>query len=243
MKIGPINAASPSPLDAGGRFDRASASRLARRWVDMGLDGVFVLGSMGEGMLLRDQDRDALVTAAAEDVGGRVTVFAGTADASAARMTERALRYARLGADCAVLCIPTNATPKQGVADVLAAADACPIPCAYYDAPFNTASALVVDEVLQILAHPNVVAFKDSSGSPLLAQAVTSPRHRPPGVRLLSGVEYHTAYSALLGYDGVLHGGGVLTARLVRRAWDLARAGRIEDAMALDRECSLTLAR
>jgi 4-hydroxy-tetrahydrodipicolinate synthase len=242
LKIGPINAASPSPFGADGSFDRASAKKLAQRWTAVGLDGVFVLGSMGEGLVLPDRDRDALVEAALEDVGGRIAVFAGTADASATKMRERALRYARMGADCAVLCIAPNTTPKQAVDEVLGIAEACPIPCAYYEAPFNTGTPLVLEEVLRILSHPNVVAFKDSSGNALLAQGVTAPEYRPDGVALLAGVEYHTTYSAMLGYDGVLHGGGVLTAALVRRTWELAKAGRLDEALVLDRESSLTLA-
>jgi 4-hydroxy-tetrahydrodipicolinate synthase len=242
LKIGPINAASPAPLDASGAFDRASARKLAQRWRAIGLDGVFVLGSMGEGLVLADRDRDALVQAALEDAGDRMKVFVGTADSSAARMRERALRYARFGAPCVVLNITPNAAPKQAVAEVLSVADACPVPCAYYEAPFNTGTALVLEELLQILEHPNIVAFKDSSGNALIAQGITAPQYRPAGVALLSGTEYHTTYSAMLGYDGVLHGGGVLTGALVRRTWDLAKAGRLDEAMALDRESSLTLA-
>ena len=61
---------------------------------------------MGEGLVLSDRDRDALVASAVEDAGDRLTIFAGVADSSMSRMRERALRYAAMGAHCVVICIP-----------------------------------------------------------------------------------------------------------------------------------------
>ena len=63
-----------------------------------------------------------------------------------------------------------------------------------------------------------------------------------PGVALLDGVEYRTAFSRALGYGGVLHGGGALTGRRVRAIWDSAGAGNLAAALALDRQNALFLA-
>jgi 4-hydroxy-tetrahydrodipicolinate synthase len=242
LPIGPVNAATPTPLNPEGEFDCPSAQRLCRRWFDMSLDGVLLLGSMGEGDLLSDAARCAFLQTALTETGDRLTIFASAADRSRQRMKERALAYAGMGAHCIVLCAPPGVSPQRAVDDVKAVADACPIPCAYYDVPARTGVALSLQDILSILAHPNIVAFKDSSTSEVIAQGVTSPERRPNGVRLLDGVEYRAAYSAALGYDGVLHGGGVLTARRVRRIWELAQAGRFREALALDRENALFLA-
>ena len=242
LQIGPINAATPAPLLPDGRLDRSSVKKLAQRWRDVGLDGVFVLGSIGEGLVLSDDVRNEFVEASLEATDRRITIFAGTSDSSRQRMRERAIRYARMGAHCIVLCIPAGIAPAKGVADVLAVAEACPAPCAYYENPFNTITALVLDELLEILAHPNIVALKDSSNNALIAQALTSPKHRPRDVKLLYGIEYATTFAAGVGYDGVLHGGGVLTGRRVRQIWDLARRGEHLQALALERELSLCLA-
>ena len=241
LNIGTINAATVTPLKSDGGLDEASARRLCARWLDLGLDGVLLLGSMGEGMLLPERTRDAFVETAVSAVGGRLALFASAADVSAPRMIERARRYARMGADCTVLCIPPNAAPARGVAEVLAAADACEGPCAYYDVPANTGTALTLTEILQILRHENIRACKDSSGNSLLAQALNSPDHRPPHVKILDGTEYHTLFSVDMGYDGVLHGGGGLTGRWVRAIWEAARQGQREQALAMDRQRCLFL--
>jgi dihydrodipicolinate synthase/N-acetylneuraminate lyase len=242
LQIGPINAASPTPLNADGELDRPSARRLSRRWLDLQLDGVFVLGSMGEGGLLSDATRTAFLEMALDEAGDNLAIFVSAADSSLARMRERALTCAKMGAPCVVLCIAPGVSPARAVDDVKRIADACPVPCAYYDVPSRTGTALALNDILRILAHPNIVAFKDSSTSEVIAQGVTSSEFRPIGVSILDGVEYRTAVSAALGYDGVLHGGAVLTARRVRAIWELAQAGRFREAFELDRENALFLA-
>ena len=157
-------------------------------------------------------------------------------------MRERALRYAAMGAPCVVLCVPAGASTQGAINDVKRTADACPAPCAYYDVPARTGLALTLDEILSILSHSNIVAMKDSSGNALTAQGITAKQYRVPGVALLDGCEYRTAFSQALGYDGVLHGGGALTGLRVRAIWRLAESGRLRDAIELDRENSLFLA-
>src|SRR5689334_16082752 len=98
LKIGPIHAATPTPLSPDGQLDRASVPKLARHWIDIGLDGVMLNGTMGEGMYLPDATRDAFVEVALEHAGTKLTIFATAADMSRARMRERALRYAKMGA-------------------------------------------------------------------------------------------------------------------------------------------------
>ncbi|MGA2329832.1 MAG: dihydrodipicolinate synthase family protein [Bryobacteraceae bacterium] len=242
LQIGPINAATPTPLNSDGGFDRGSARRLCRRWIDLQLDGVLILGNMGEGGLVSDETRSSFIETALAEAGDKLTIFVSAADASLHRMRERALAYASMGAPCVVLCIAPGVAPQRAVDDVKRIADACPVPCAYYDAPSRTGTALMLNEILSILAHPNIVAFKDSSASEVIAQGVTSRQYRPAGVSILDGVEYRTAFSAALGYDGVLHGGGVLTACRVRAIWDLAKAGRFREALELDRQNALFLA-
>lgn len=57
VKIGVMNAASPTPLTADGALDRDSAKRLCRRWLDVDLDGVLAKdGRMREAFTL-DRER------------------------------------------------------------------------------------------------------------------------------------------------------------------------------------------
>ena len=242
LTIGMINAASPTPLQKDGTFDRDSARRLCRRWLDVGLDGVLLLGSMGEGLLLPPSVRTAFVETALEEVGDQVTLFVSTMDRSFTAMSERALQYSSMGVPYVMLSAAVGESSHQTVEHMLRLAETCPAPCAYYEVPAVTGVSLCVRELEQIMAHENIHALKDSSSNAFIAQALTSSEHRS-GVKLLDGVEYRTAYSAGLGYDGVIHGGGVMTGRRVRCIWEKATSGHMREAFNLDRENSVFLGR
>ena len=75
LYIGPINAATPTPFLPGGSLDPASARRLASHWVELHLDGVLLLGNVGEGALIADRDREAFLEIALAEAGDRLTIF------------------------------------------------------------------------------------------------------------------------------------------------------------------------
>src|SRR5579871_2578379 len=163
LRIGPINAATPTPLNTCGRLDYDSARRLAARWLNVELDGVLLLGNMGEGSLIASEDRRAFLELALAEVGDRLTIFACAADTSRERMREQALLYASMGAHCVVLAIPRGVSSNRGIADVKSVAESCPVPCGYYEVPAATGVALNVQEISCLLSHENIVALKDSS--------------------------------------------------------------------------------
>jgi len=241
-RFGPINAATPTPLMPDGSLDRDSAKKLCKRWLDIRLDGAFLLGSMGEGPYLSNEARNAFVEVALDEVGDQITLLACAGDDSRSQMMERALRYAGMGVHCVVLYLPPKVPAPEAIADVLAVADACPVPCAYYEIPARTGTPLVVDEIKTILAHENINVLKDSSNYALIQQALASEQHRPAGCCLWDGNEYHAVFTHLAGYDGLLHGGAALTGLWVRRIWELMEEGKYQEAEDLDRKKALFLA-
>lgn len=241
--IGPINAALPTPLDTNKNLDEESLRRLCSHCIEIGLDGIFILGSMGEGTLLPESARARAVEIVQEELGSRdIKIFVSAADVSAERMRERAERYASLGADYAILMIPQNLSIEKGIDELHRVADSSEIPCGYYEVPVVTQRALSFNQLKRVLAHDNIHIFKDSSNNALFAQGISEGLLKEANVTTLDGVEFRAAFSARLGYDGVLHGGGALTARRVRRIWQLVSDGRLEEAIELDRRNSLFLA-
>src|SRR6185369_826148 len=97
----------------------------------IGLDGVLLLGSMGEGMLLDESIRTSFVETALADAGGQLSIFVSVADHTAEQMRERAIRYARMGASCLVLAAPVGISAAEAVKQVLDLCDTSTIPCAY----------------------------------------------------------------------------------------------------------------
>ncbi len=243
VELGVIHAATPTPVMPNGELDKAGAKKLFKRMVDIKLDGVLLLGTMGEGSLLPESTREDFVESAVKDLKGKLNLLANASDSSRSRMLAQSKRYEALGVDCIVLCLTPKVSMRKAIEDVHAVAESMDIPCVFYNIPATTGQTPVLDEINEILSHPNIIALKESSGNSLIAQGLTQKNGRPDGVKIFDGDEYRSAYSAMLGFDGVLHGGGVVTAKIVREIW---RCGQVSDwmqATELDRLKSLCLAK
>ena len=131
--------------------------------------GIVVLGSTGEAILLSDQERrDVLKTALAAAAPNKVMI-AGTGVESAhgtLRLTEYA---AELGYDAAMVRTPHYYKKQMFAANLLAfyrtVADRSALPIIIYNFPQATGYDIPAEVVIELSAHPNVVAIKESSGN------------------------------------------------------------------------------
>ena len=88
-------------------LDLESWTHLVSFMVDLGVDGVTILGVLGESNRLRDEERATLISTAVAVVSGRVPVIVGTSH-SGTRVVQELSRFAQdLGAD-AVMLTPTK---------------------------------------------------------------------------------------------------------------------------------------
>ncbi|MHC4874557.1 MAG: dihydrodipicolinate synthase family protein [Planctomycetota bacterium] len=122
MELGIMHGATPTPIMADGSLDKDGAEKLCKRLIDIDLDGVLLLGTMGEGPYLPDTTRNDLVEYAADKVKGKVTIFTSVADSSRERMIERAKRYEKMGTDIIVICCTPKVSLGKAIADVKAVA-------------------------------------------------------------------------------------------------------------------------
>src|SRR5690554_5917422 len=88
----------PTPFTPDGRLDEESLARLTRFLVARGVDGVTVLGFLGEAHKLSEAEQDVVVTVTVQAAGGRVPVFAGASAGGVKVGVERGLRFVELGA-------------------------------------------------------------------------------------------------------------------------------------------------
>jgi 4-hydroxy-2-oxoglutarate aldolase len=131
--------------------------------------GIVVLGSTGEAILLSDQERrDVLKTALGAAAPNKVMI-AGTGIESAhetLRLTEYA---AELGYDAAMVRTPHYYKKQMLPANLLAfyrtVADRSALPVIIYNFPQATGYDIPAEIVIELSAHPNVVAIKESSGN------------------------------------------------------------------------------
>src|SRR6202795_2789246 len=131
--------------------------------------GIVVLGSTGEAILLSDQERrDVLTTALAAAAPSKVMI-AGTGVESA-HGTLRLPEYAaELGYDAALVRTPHYYKKQMLPANLLAfyctVADRSPLPIIIYNLPQATGTQMPAELVIELAAHPYIVAIKESSGN------------------------------------------------------------------------------
>ncbi|WIV66023.1 dihydrodipicolinate synthase family protein [Natrialbaceae archaeon AArc-T1-2] len=153
-------------------YDRTAAH--ARFVVDRGVHGVFPLGTNGEFPLLSDSERDRVIEAVVDEVGGEVPVIAGVGAPSTHRTVAHAEHAERVGADGVVVVTPYY-YPLEGDAAVehyRAVAEAVSLPVYVYHIPGRTGNALSLETFDEIADLDAVAGMKDSSKDvPWLLQA------------------------------------------------------------------------
>ena len=138
---------------------------MVKHLVDGGVDGIFLLGTTGEGPHLSYAIRRELVKETCRLVKGRVPVLVGITETD----IEDAIAFAKdcksFGAAGVVAAPPYyfKLTQAECAAWYTELADRLPVPLVIYDMPAHTDTTLEPATVAKLAAHPNIVAMKDSS--------------------------------------------------------------------------------
>jgi 4-hydroxy-tetrahydrodipicolinate synthase len=222
-----------SPLTAGGTIDAAGLAAHVDRLIEGGVDGIFVLGTSGEGPLLGVDHTRQVIQRTAAAAGGRVPVLAGALEPSTLRTTEAIRIASDYGADAAVVTTPYYIeADDSGIRDhFLNVASRSPLPVVLYNIPSKTHHTLTPAIVAELVGTPNIVGIKDSHGDWDAFQRLLALRR--PGFSVLQGAEFLSARSVLAGADGLVPGLSNVFPALFAALLAAGRAGNSEEAQAL----------
>ena len=160
-------AASVTPLrDAGAELDESAFEPLVDFFVDAGLDGVLVLGTAGEGILLEERERRLVADLFLQAADSRLQMAVQCGAQTTAETVTLAAHAAEVGADAVVVIGPPyfRLDERAQHAHFLAAALAC-APLAFYVYEFESTSGYAVAPgVLERLRDdaPNLAGLKVS---------------------------------------------------------------------------------
>lgn len=151
-------------------FDDASMRRMIGFMASLGVDGVTVLGVLGEANRMSDREREAIVRCAVDAAAGRVPVIVGVSHPGTRATIELAAMAAELGAK-AVMVAP-SAEPVPGDARVAEyygrVCEAASVDVVLQDHPASTAVHMTVPLIARIVGDcPRIACVK--------AEAVPSP--------------------------------------------------------------------
>lgn len=183
--FGTVIPAMVTPFHEDGSIDLDSAQRLAVALVDGGCDGILVSGTTGESPTTHGPEKEQLVRAVVEAVGGRAKVMAGAGSNDTAHAVRMAKSAADAGADSLLVVSPYYNRPSQdGVAThIETIASATDLPVMVYDIPGRTGVAIGPECSARIAKHQNILAFKDATGDPVGG----TRRGREVGMEVYSG--------------------------------------------------------
>lgn len=218
-----------------GALDLASTARHTGVMIDAGVQGVVMLGSLGENLTLRSDEKQQVLRAAIEVARGRVPVVAGVIETSTAAACEFAETAAQLGAD-ALMVLPAmvyRADARETVAHYRAVAAASSLPVIAYNNPL----AYHVDLTPQLFAEladvRNIVAIKESSGDVRrVTQLINLLGDR---YEIFCGVDDLVYEAVNLGATGWISGMNLAFPREGQLLWELLTQRNLDAALAVYR--------
>lgn len=179
----------PTPFDDRGKVDHDRLAHNLEKWQETPLKGFAVLGSNGEAVLLKEEEKiETWKTAGAAIKPDRLFI-AGTGCESTTETIELTEKAARLGANAAMVVTPHYYKSRMNhrvlVTHYTMIADGSPIPIILYNVPGFTGIDLSVETVSALAQHPNIIGLKESSGNLVkIGQLVHSARD---GFQVLAG--------------------------------------------------------
>lgn len=211
-------------------LDLEGTARHLEALIESGINGIIMLGSLGENQALDQDEKRRVVQAAIEVARGRIPVLSGVAENS----TPLAVRYVRdmekLGAD-GVMLMPAmlyRADPRETLAHFRTVARSTGLPIMIYNNPISYANDITPEMFAELGRIKNFVALKESSGD---VRRITD-LHNVCGDRfaLFTGVDDLVLEAAILGIDGWVAGTGIAFPRENQYLWDLTRQGEWDKA-------------
>lgn len=158
----------------GAEIDAAALTALVRHLGAQGVAGFVAGGSTGEAAMLDPAEQEQLL-AATIDAAGDLPVLCGLSGVRPQRVAERARQLSATHRPAAfLLSAPAYVKPSQAalVHYFHTVAEASPLPLVAYDHPGRTGVRIEPATLIELAAHPNIVALKDCSGERDTAEAV-----------------------------------------------------------------------
>jgi dihydrodipicolinate synthase/N-acetylneuraminate lyase len=151
-----VYSASITPLMADGRLDIEGLNKIFERNIRHGLDGIFILGSMGECRFFSDDFRDQMIEESVKAVDGRTELLVGITAQDLEHALDNMKRASAYSFDSYVFMLPKGDQVKDPVRDITVVLNAADRPVYYYHCPPANGGELSLAQFEVIMSHPNL---------------------------------------------------------------------------------------
>jgi 4-hydroxy-tetrahydrodipicolinate synthase len=163
MKFGGVIPILATPFNDDESLDLDSWRRLLEFMIGLGVDGVTILGVLGESNRLNDQDRERLVESAVDIVRQRVPIIVGTSHTGTEAAVFLSRRAEELGAAAVMVTPAKEPVPhdERIIELYRRIADKVSIPIVLQDHPISTEVHMSVDLIIKVLRRvPSIASVK-----------------------------------------------------------------------------------
>jgi 4-hydroxy-tetrahydrodipicolinate synthase len=199
--------------------------------IDAGVHGLILLGSVGENCTLEYAEKLEVLKAAVGQVGKRVPVLSGVAECSPKLACRFAADAQKIGV-AGLMVLPAmvyKADAREAAAHFRAVASASDLPIMVYNNPVAYSVDVTPEQFAELADEPKFVAIKESSEN---VRRITDLKNAcGDRYALFCGVDDLVLEAVMLGATGWVSGLVNAFPAENRLLWDLATAGRFEEAL------------
>lgn len=219
-----------TPFDKGGAVDYGKLRDLIEWQIASGITGIVPVGTTGESPTLDVPEHEKVIATAIEAAHGRCLTIAGTGANSTAEAVELTRAAKAAGADATLQVTPYyNKPTATGLFRHFTAVADLGLPVVLYNVPGRTSREIPIDVILNLAAHPGVIAVKEAGGSVERVSRIV----RACDLSVLSGDDSLTLPMIAVGARGVISVASNVAPEPVVAMVNHALAGRFAEARAL----------
>lgn len=148
-----------------GSLDLDGTQRHIKSCMDAGIEGLVMLGTLGENASLRAEEKEAVLKASVEATEGKIPVLSGVAEYTTELGLEHAARAKRAGCE-GLMVLPSmvyQQDQREGQAHFNAIANGANLPVMIYNNPVSYKLDMTPESFVEMSANNNIVAVKESS--------------------------------------------------------------------------------
>ena len=223
-----------TPMDAQGRLDWDSLSKLVDFHLENGTHAIVAVGTTGESATLDVDEHIKVIEFVVKRVDGRIPVIAGTGANSTREAVELTRNAKNAGADACLLVVPYYNKPTQeGLYQHFKhIAEAVDIPQILYNVPGRTSCDMQAETVIRLSSVPNIIGIKEATGDLQRAKAIIDGVS--PDFIVMSGDDPTAVELILLGGKGNISVTANVAPREMADLCEAALAGDADKARAIN---------
>lgn len=223
--------AATTEFHADHSLDLPATARHIDAMIRAGVHGMVMLGTVGENCSLEYREKLEVIRAAREAIAGRVPLLTGVAECTTATACRFAVDAQNAGVD-GLMVLPAmvyKADGREAMTHFRAVANATDLPIMIYNNPVSYSVDVTPPLFAELADEPKFVAIKESSEN---VRRITDLRNVCGDRYLLfAGVDDLALESVMLGATGWVSGLVNAFPAENRLLWDLATAGKYDEAV------------